>query len=95
MTRQVQALSRVWYAVSFAFAANRPGGAGPGSTRRFAGVAARPRQERVSGEAGLVDLAPASRINAPCLVLDTQLLTREWAVPPEAVIPQIPLVDAS
>ena len=86
---------RVWYPAAFAFAANRPGGASPGSTRRFAGVAARPRHERVSGEAGLVEHAPSSRIVAPCLVLDPQLLTREWVAPPDAVIPYIETMGAS
>ena len=95
MKRMQPALRRVWYAKVFAVAANRPGGAGPGSTRRFAGVAARPRHKRVSGERRLFDHAPASRIDAPTLVLDTQLLPREWVAPPEAVISLVPLVDAS
>jgi hypothetical protein len=95
MNRIRPASRRVWYATVFAFAANRPGGASPGSTRRFAGVAARPRHERVSGERRLVDHAPASRIVAPTLVLDTQLLTREWAAPPKALTPYIRLVGAA
>lgn len=95
MKRMRRGARRVWYAAVFAFEANRPGGASPGSTRRFAGVAARPRHERVSGEAGLVDHAPASRIGAPCLVLDPQLLTREWVAPPEAVILYSDMMGAS
>ena len=73
--------SAVWYGEISALVVDRPGGAGPGSTWRFAGVAARPRHLRVSSEAGLRYRAPASASTTPCLPSDPQLLTREWVAP--------------